>query len=252
MTDDQIIASMSAGKPAAKPGAWSKPLDEPAQFATSSAQINYEITQTAVRGEKAAAVRSAGSAETTISKERVLEEVRRADLRPLWIGHYAWLWSSKKPDRQVAMQELKQDLVREDFIGVAARLDQYVCVYFVAKLLGWDEAQGLRLEAIKALRPLLVRNTESGEYSLRRVCDRPARALWSRMVRGRMTAAAVRSEVEKIRPKKSNPKIHGRAGAAAKLLKQLKTWRDRDQLLEAFRIIQERLAALAPADSAVA
>ena len=117
------------------------------------------------------------------TKEDVLAEIRRADLRPLWIGRYAHLWSSTQADRCEALRELKADLVRDDFISVAARLDQYIVVYFVAWLLGWDEAQSLRLEAMKALRRLVAQNQATGEYQLRRQCERPARALWAQMVR---------------------------------------------------------------------
>jgi hypothetical protein len=254
-TDAQILASMH---PTGKPGAFSAPLQEPAKFATIGAQVNHEITEMARRGTRASAqgsqLKGVAESEKTITKERVLEEVRRADLRPLWIGRYAYLWSSTQPDRCEALRELKRDLVRDDFISVAARLDQYIVVYFVAWLLGWDEAQSLRLEAMKALRRLVAQNKATGEYQLRRQCERPARALWGQMVRQRMTGAAVRAAVNKILPRKANPKIHGRAGATAKLFKQLKTWRweNQEQLLQAMAILEEKLAAMRPAGSQVA
>ncbi len=77
------------------------------------------------------------------------------------------------------------------------------------------------MAAIRELRRLVARNAATEEFALRRQCERPARVLWARMVRDRLTAAQVKSEVDKIRPAKSNPKIHGRAGAMAKLFKQL-------------------------------
>ena len=57
------------------------------------------------------------------TKEDVLEEFRRADLRPLWVGRAAYLWSEGEPDRAKALKELKADLVREDMVirGRAAR-----------------------------------------------------------------------------------------------------------------------------------
>ena len=253
-TDAELIASMQSS---GKPGAFSAPLQEPAKFATIGAQVSYEVTEMAKRGGRSAQgshLKDLAAAEKQITKERVLEEVRRADLRPLWIGRYAYLWSSTQPDRSAALRELKGDLVRDDFISVAARLDQYIVVYFVAWLLGWDEAQLLRLEAMKAMRRLVAQNKATGEYQLRRQCERPARALWRQMVASRMTGAAVRAAVEKILPSKSNPKLHGRAGAAAKFLKQLKTWKweSQDQVLQALAILQEKLNAMRPADSQVA
>ncbi len=254
-TDAELISSMVTS---GKPGAFSVPLQEPAKFATIGAQVNHEMTEMAKRGTRPSAqgsqLKGLAESEKTITKERVLEEVRRADLRPLWIGRYAYLWSSTQPDRSEALRELKGDLVRDDFISVAARLDQYIVVYFVAWLLGWDEAQLLRLEAMKAMRRLVAQNKATGEYQLRRQCERPARALWRQMVASRMTGAAVRAAVEKILPSKSNPKLHGRAGAAAKFLKQLKTWKweSQDQVLQALAILQEKLNAMRPADSQVA
>ena len=47
-TDAEVIASMQRS---GKPGAFSVPLQEPAQFATSGAQINLEITEMAMRNE---------------------------------------------------------------------------------------------------------------------------------------------------------------------------------------------------------
>ena len=143
-------------------------------------------------------------------------------------------------------------MVREHYLSAAARLDGFLAAYFVCWTLGWDDAQSLVFDAIKQLRRLVAFSVATGEYQFRRQCERPARALWARMVRTRMSAAAVRAEVERIRPAKSNPKIHGLAGAAAKLFKQLRTWRSQEDLLQALNIIQERLAAMRPTDSQVA
>jgi hypothetical protein len=246
MTDAEILATMPKGKP----GAFSLPLQEPAQFATANAQINYEITQMAMRNARPSGqgsqLKDLAGAEKTITKERVLEEVRRADLRPLWIGRYASLWAGTCADRNEALKELRADMVREHYLSAAARLDGCIAAYFVSWTLGWDDAQSLVFDAIKQLRRLVALNAATGEYQFRRHCEKPARSLWARMVRTRMSAAAVRAEVDKIRPVKGNPKIHGRAGAAVKFLKQLRTWKweSQEQVLQALEILQERLAAM--------
>jgi hypothetical protein len=258
-TDAELIASMQRS---GKPGAFSAPLQEPAQFATAGAQINLEITEMALRGEgphasvpapvKAKRGRMRAVANETPTKEDVLEEFRRADLRPLWVGRAAYLWSEGEPDRAKALKELKVDLVAEDMVTAAGRLDQFITIYWVARLLGWDEAQGLRVAAIRELRRLVARNAATEEFALRRQCDRPARALWARMVRDRLTAAAVKAEVDRIRPPKPGLKTHGRAGAMVKFFKQLAALKKKEDLLEALRIVQERLTALRPAESQVA
>jgi hypothetical protein len=252
-TDADIVASIQRS---GKPGAFSVPLQEPAQFATSGAQINYEVTQMAMRGARPSSQGATmkGLAEKAITKERVLEEVRRSDLRPLWIGHYAALWSGTCPDRQAALKELKADMVQEQYVSAAARLDGFIAAHFVAAALGWDEAQSMVFDAIKQLRRLVALDVTSGDYKFRRNCEAPARKLWRRMVATRMTAAAVKAEVDRIRPAKSNPKLHGRAGAAAKFFKTLKTWRweSQEQVLQAMAILQDKLAAMRPAGSQVA
>jgi hypothetical protein len=257
-TDHDLIASMVHG---GKPGAFSAPLQEPAQFRTANAQINYEITRTAMgeerkgereKGRKGDQLQELAGAEKQITKERVLEEARRYELRPLWIGHYAALWSATCPDRQRALKELKADLVSEHLLSTAARLDGFMAAHYVAWSLGWDEAQSMVFDSIKQLRRLVALNVATGEYQFRRGCEQPARKLWARMVHSYMSAAAVKAEVDKIRPPSSNPKIHGRAGAAAKLFRQLRTWKSQDELVQALAIIQERLAAMRPAGSQVA
>jgi hypothetical protein len=254
-TDAELIASMVTS---GKPGAFSVPLQEPAKFATIGAQVNHEMTEMAKRGTRPSAqgsqLKGLAESEKTITKERVLEEVRRADLRPLWIGRYASLWAGTCADRNEALKELRADMVREHYLSAAARLDGFIAAYFVCWTLGWDDAQSLVFDAIKQLRRLVALNVATGEYQFRRHCEKPARSLWARMVRTRMSAAAVRAEVDKIRPAKSNPKIHGRAGAAVKFLKQIRSWKweSPEQVLQALEILQERLAAMRPAGSQVA
>ena len=257
MADDAaILASM---RPAGKPGAFSAPLSEPAQFATIGAQVAYEMTRTAqlqtseVRGqksEKAVRLRDLGS--VTPTKEEVLEEFRRADLRPLWLGRLAYLWSNSRDDRAAALKELKGDLVREDLVTAAGRLDQFITIYWVVRLLGWDEAQGLRVAAIRELRRLVARNAATEEFAFRRRCEKPAQALWRRMVRERLTAAAVKAEVDRIRPSKPGLKMHGRAGAVIKLVKEVGRLRKEAELMEVIRAAQQRLEAIRPAATQVA
>jgi hypothetical protein len=267
-TDAAILAALSSsggapGTPGPGRGAFSAPLQEPAQFVRSSAQLNYEITELArrdaahqsvnpPRGETAKGSHLRGLACKTPTKEDVLEEFRRADLRPLWLGRQAYLWSAGESDRAKALKELKNDLVREDLVTAAGRLDQFIVLYWVARLLGWDEAQDLRVGAIRELRRLVARNGANEEFALRRHCERPARALWARMVRDHLTAAAVKAAVDKIRPSRAGLKVHGRAGAVAKTLKAVGGWRRETDLVELIRVAQERLTAIRPTSAAVA
>ena len=258
--DAALISTLARRNPDARPAGWSKPLDEPAQFATAGAQLNYEITEMAKRGrseagsqrsEKGAKLRDLGS--VTPTKDEVLEEFGRADLRPLWLGRIAYLWSEGQPDRATAIKQLRLDLIREDMLSAAARLDQFILLYWIGRILGWDEAQGLRVAAIRELRRLFARDAASDEYSVRRQCLGPARLLWSRMVRDQLTAAAVRAEVDRIRPSRSALKMHGRAGKNVEMLKQLAAWKPKEAvLLEAIRVLQAKLPAQRSSESAVA
>jgi hypothetical protein len=261
-TDSEILASMHAA--AGKPGAFSAPLQEPAQFANAQAQLNYEITEMARKSEvgdqrsevgptRKKRARLGALANECPTKQDVLEEFRRADLRPLWVGRVAYLWSEGEPDRAAALKQLKTDLVSEDMVSAAGRLDQFITIYWVARLLGWDEAQGLRVAAIRELRRLVARNAATEEFAIRRQCVGPARHLWARMAREKLTAAAVKAEVDAIRPAKpSSVKMHGRAGAVVKLLREVGRLRKADDLIELIRAAQQRLEAIRPVSTAVA
>jgi len=133
----------------------------------------------------------------------VIGEYRKADLRPLWLGQVTYRWIAEQPDRAKALREVKSALVREDLATAAGRVDRYVAIYWVARLFGLDEAQSLRVAAIRELVRLVARNQAEETYSIRKGCEAPARALWRRMVRERLTAAIVRNEVFKIRPRRS-------------------------------------------------
>jgi hypothetical protein len=98
----------------------------------------------------------------------------------------------------------------------------------------------------------VARNAATQEFALRRLCEKPARSLWRRMVNDKLTAAAVKAEVDQIRPPKGGLKMHGRAGAVVKLLKEVGRLRKEADLVELIRVAQQRLEAVRPASTAVA
>ena len=133
----------------------------------------------------------------------VVEHYRQAELRPLWLGRVSHLWVADQDDRAKALKELKAALVADDLATAAGRVDRFIHVYWVARLFGEDDAQQLRVAALRELCPLVRRNAANEEYAIRKNCDRAARALWNRMRRNGLSAAAVREEVLKILPKRT-------------------------------------------------
>ena len=141
----------------------------------------------------------------------MLEEVRRADLRPLWIGRIAFLRVAREADRGEALKRLKMLLVKEDHVTPAVRLDRWICLYFVASILGWDEAQDLRVATIAALAPLFGRNAATGEWAVRTVFSDRVKELWRKMqpAKGRrMTAREVKQAVAAMLPPKARKKAN--------------------------------------------
>jgi hypothetical protein len=187
---------------------------------------------------------------TPLTLAALVNMYRVAGLRPLRLGKFTYLWIKRQPDRSQALKEVKAALVADDQIGEAGRVDRFLAVYWIARLLGPDDAQQMRMAAIRELRPLVARNMANEEWGLRTSCEPAARALWSRMVSERLTAAAIRSEVRKIRPSRSL-KMHGRRGAFVKLLKEVARLKRQEEISELFRLIQEKLSAVHP-ETAVA
>jgi hypothetical protein len=176
----------------------------------------------------------------------VLEEVRRADLRPLWVGRIAFLRVARENDRAEALKRLKLLLVQEDHVTPAVRLDRWICLHFIASILGWDEAQDLRVGAIAALCPLFGRNAATGEWSIKRPFAERACALWRRMqpAKGRrMPARAVKAEVDRMLAPKQRKKANASRKFAAfwRALKRLES--TPEQLEQIIRFCQDRLAA---------
>ena len=203
-----------------------------------------------IRTPRKAPQAEADCEEKLLTKQILLEKFRRFESRPLHLGRLCFVWIENKPDRAQALKCLKADLVADDQVGAATRVNSYLAIYWVARLLGWEDAQDLRVAAIRELRRLIARNAATEEWQLRTVCEPAARGLWARMVAERLPAAVVRSEVRKIRPSRAL-KIGGRSGKLAKLLKDIRRYPEQD--LEAIvRACQDRLACIRPQETAVA
>ena len=178
----------------------------------------------------------------------VIEAFRRDELRPLWLGRYAYLWIADQPDRAKELKALKMDLVAAQLVTAATRLDYFICVYWIATALGWDEAQELRVAAIRELRRLFGRNEATGEWQIRKGLESSAAALWRRMVRDRLPAAAVRAQVTRLRPPRKAVKMTGPAAEVAKLFKSVKrAAMTYDDLQAMIRLCEDRISQLAPA-----
>ena len=102
----------------------------------------------------------------------------------MWLGKVSAAWIAAQPDRAQALKDLKAALVAADLATAAGRVDRYVALFWVAYLLGWDEAQELRVAAIRELSRLVARNSATEEYAIRRGLEAPTRALcggtWSK------------------------------------------------------------------------
>jgi len=188
-----------------------------------------------------------------LTREVLLHEFRLHESTPLRLGKLVYLWSHALPetDRAGALQRLKEDLLADDQVTAAGRVDRFVALYWVARLLGWQEAQKVRVGAIRELCRLIARNPANDEWQIRASCETGTRDLWGRMVKERLTAAVVRTEVLKIRPSRS-VKMHGRSAALVKLVKEISRLKRENELDEVLRAVQERLAALHPSATAVA
>jgi len=242
------VSAPSAEQLPGKSGAWSAPLNEPAQFAQAGAQVNYEITQRAIRGDRKLASAVNSTAREPHSREDVIEECRRGDLRPLWTGRTIYRWLVLQPDRGDEKRELRKALVAAGLLTAAARLDGMICLYWIGDSLGWDEAQRLNIAVIRELRPLFVRDPVSEEYRMRRGLEHDIRRLWRQMVRQNFSAAMVHAEVQKIRPARPKTlKITAAARRFARLIRELKRMpADEEQLRSIVRLCEDRLAAGVP------
>jgi hypothetical protein len=182
------------------------------------------------------------AAKRPASRAEVVEAFRRDELRPLWLGRAAFQWIEDKADRVAELRALKADLCKADLVPAAARLDRFICYYWIAQRLGWDDAQQLRVAAIREMAPLFGRNAATEEWGVRKTYEADARILWRVMINKRLPASAVRDQVRKIRPR-SGLKIDKPAREFAKLMKSIRRIdADVDQLYEIIRICQDRLA----------
>jgi hypothetical protein len=189
--------------------------------------------------------------------EIVLEQFRLYELRPLTIGKFCVQWLQHQPelaaDKQLprgeALRRIREGLAKQDQVTLAARLDRFIACYYVATVLGWEDAWKLRYAAIRELLPLFGRNAALEEYELRPERAAATRALWSRMLAEHLTAEAVRAEVRKIRPPQVL-RLHGRSGRLATIRRDLKRLKAREDLLEVIRLAQEYLERMGAAGQA--
>ena len=79
------------------------------------------------------------------SRADVIEVCRRDELQPLLLGRFIFWWIEGQQDRGVELRALKADLVAAQLATHATRLDRFLCLYWIAARLGWDEAQQLRV-----------------------------------------------------------------------------------------------------------
>jgi hypothetical protein len=180
-------------------------------------------------------------------REDVVEAFRRDEIVPLRLGKFAFEWIADQPDRTEELKAIKKLLVARQLASASLRLDHSLCVYCIAQRLGWDEAQNLRLSAIRNLRRLFAPNKAEGTWEIRRGLVDATEALWKRMVAEGLYAHRVLEEALKIRPEKP-AKTGGVNRELVKVLKQVR--RDdfsNDDLDAIIRACHDRKANRVPA-----
>ena len=189
----------------------------------------------------------------------VLREFRLHENRPLALGRFVAEWLAHQPDRPAdgqltraeALRTIRDGLVTQQQMGMAGRLDRFLCSYYVARTLGWQTAWKLRYAAIRELLPLFGRNAATEEYELRPRVAAATQDLWVRMERDRLTGEQVRAEVRRLLPRRTVA-LQGAAGRLAMFRRELARLKSRDDLLAVLRLVEERLAMLGQATTAKA
>jgi hypothetical protein len=189
----------------------------------------------------------------------VLREFRLHENRPLALGRFVAEWLAHQPDRPAdgqltraeALRTIRDGLVAQQQLGLAGRLDRFLCSFYVARELGWQAAWKLRYAAIRELLPLFGRNAATEEYELRPRVAAATKDLWARMERDRLTGEQVRAEVRRLLPRRTVA-LHGAAGRLAMFRRELARLKSRDDLLAVLRLVEERLALLGQATTAKA
>ena len=151
-----------------------------------------------------------------------------------WIRRQAGRPAEDQLDRATALKKIRDQLARAKVEKKEARVDLFVRCYWVARLFsGWSAgsqdsraaANTLAFSALRLFPILLQRDRASDTWQLIPRYAEAGKALWSRAVAEKLSAATIDAELSKIVPARSLPiRRHRpiRLGTIEKLLARLK------------------------------
>ena len=178
-----------------------------------------------------------------------------AAARVIWLGYRADLWIAGQAKNHVAraaaVQRIVDGLKRLGIRGEALRVSRTIGIYWVAKLFNYRTKATAKLAAsaplpastLRALLPLVKRNPKTQAWEIRRLLRDAALELWARIETEKLTAAAVRQAVLKLRPARIAPPSRRKAARLA-ILARLDELSIDDATLVMARL-RERLQTLA-------
>jgi hypothetical protein len=173
--------------------------------------------------------------------------IRLGDLANRWIRRQ--LTERVQPDRACAVKAIHDALAADGLAGEAVRVNRFVGIYHVARLLGPTEAEQVQVTTLRALLPL-VRRDKYGQWSLRTSYRDATIALWQRIQPERLSAAAVHQAVREIRPPRK-PKARRKKSSLPRILRSLGGL-SREQLEELRTACDERIQVAQTVPQAVA
>jgi hypothetical protein len=157
----------------------------------------------------AAAAKPVEKEKQPVTAEAIVREYgkneRQTTHRALFVGSLVNSWLIHQPerpadeqlDRASALKILRRKLLQAKFDHRSCRIDRDLRCYHAARLLGGD-ADSLAISAIREILPLIRRDRETSRWELLPNHAEACRGLWARMLAERISADAVRQEVDRI------------------------------------------------------
>jgi hypothetical protein len=198
--------------------------------ASSGAAATPELVE--VKGHVRAAPGAADKEKKPVTLEVIIEEysklLRLTTRRHIFLGSLVSSWITRQPDRPAkeqlpraaAIMVIEQRLATEGLDPGECNANRDLKCFHTTRLLGGDFGS-LAFSAIRHVHKLVERDKTTERWRLRPEHADQARALWVRMLKEHLTAAAVKIEVDKIIPKKADKRAATWSRQTATVLKLL-------------------------------